>query len=411
MSGGSPSGGGSSTVTQVQQIPQFQQDYALQNENIASSLAATPYPTYSAPLISGFTPQQTTGMAQAGTAATAYQPDLTAAEGATNQASASFAPYGTAAGNLAAGSTSPWTAATAQQYMSPYAAAALQPQLQQLQLQQTANQQNIDKSATMAGAFGDARNGVATGLNNFYGNMASNDIMATGMNSAYNTGLQAFQQGQQQQLQAANTLGQIGTQAANVNLATGSQDANLAGLQQSLGITGANANYNAGTQQQQLSQEQLTEAYNNFMNQVNWPTQQLNMRIAALGNSPYTTSNYTTLAPSNASAANLGAFASLAGGVGSLLGGGGSSGGSGVYSGTGNYFGSDRRIKKNVMRIGKLMRSNLPLYAFRYVDDTDVANIKIGVMAQDVMRVMPDAVAFDKRGFMTVNYDMVADHG
>ncbi len=401
--GGGSGGGGSSTVTQVQQIPQFQQDYAQQNENIAASLASTPYPTYNADIIAGFTPQQQAGMDQAAAASTAYQPNLNSAEQLTTQASQAFQPYANTASQFATSAAQPWTAATAQQYMSPYAMAALAPQLQQLGLQQSANQKNIDRAATQAGAFGDARQGVATGLNNFYGDLAQNDLVAQGMNTAYNTGMQAFMQGQQNSINAANTLGQIGTQAANVGLASGNQMANLGQLQQQLGITGANANYNAGTQQQQLTQEQLTAAYNNFMNQVNWPAEMLNLRIAALGNSPYTTTNYTTLAPGNASAANVGAFASLAGGLGSLLGGGGQ-GGSGIYSGQQNVF-SDRRLKKNLKRIGELL-SGIPLYLFQYLDDTD-AITRIGVVADEVMRVIPRAVSMHRTGFLTVDYGLL----
>lgn len=405
-SGGSPSGGGSSTVTQVQQIPQYQQDMSQHNEQIAQSIAAMPYPTYDAQLIAGFSPQQQAGMDQAATAATSYQPGLTAATNTTNSAPGSYAPFGAAAAGMAAGSTSPWTAATAQQYMSPYAAAALAPQQQALALQQMNNQKGIDRQATQAGAFGDARQGVESSLNNFYGNLASNDLMSQGMNSAYSTGLQAFQTGQQQQLNAANALNNVGTTAANVNLATGQQQLANATAQQNLGLTGANANYNAGTQQQQLSQEQLTQAYNNFMNQTNWPIAMLNLQMSALANSPYTNTNYTTLAPSNASAQNLGAFASLAGGLGSLFGGGSSGGGSGVFSGS-TY--SDRRLKQKVVRIGKLVRSNLPLYTFEYIGD---ATKRIGVMADEVAKVMPDAVVIDNHsGFMKVDYGMVASHG
>lgn len=402
-SGGSSGGGGSSTVTQVQAIPTYQQQMSQNNEQIAQSLASQPYPTYNAQLIAGFSPQQTTGMAEAGSAATAYQPDLSAAEGSTNAAPGAYSPYGAAATSMAGSSAAPWTAQTAEQYMSPYAAAALGPQEQELALQQGQQQQAINSSATEAGAFGDAQQGVQSSLNNFYGNLEGNDLTANAMNSAYNTGLSAFQQGQSQQLNAANAMSNYGTTAANVDLAAGNQQATLAGDQQNMGVAGANANYNAGTQQQQLSQEQLTEAYNNFMNQTNWPTAMLNLQMSALSNSPYTNTNYTTLAPGNASAENIGSLASLAGGVGSLLGGSSGSGANsaGVFSGS-TY--SDRRLKKNIMRIGKLVRSNLPLYAFKYVDDTDVVDMRIGVLAQEVATVLPALVSADARGFLMVDY-------
>lgn len=292
MGGSSPSAPAQQTVTQVNQIPQFEQDYASQNANIAASIASTPYPTYSGQLIAGFAPQQTQGMQQAQQASTSYQPDLSAAEGMTQQA-----------GN------NQWNAQTAQQYMSPYAAAALQPQVQALQNNQALQNQQLNASATQAGAFGDARQGVTQGLNNFNNNLSMNDLMSQGMNSAYTTGQNAYNSANSNLLASGNQMGQLGAQ------------------QQNLGVAGATANFNAGTQQQQLNQTQLTEAYNNFMNQANWPTQGLNERIAALANSPYTQTNFTSLAPSSATAQNLGAFGALAGGLGSLVNGGSSSSG------------------------------------------------------------------------------------
>lgn len=361
--GGSSGSGSQNTTTQVQQIPQFEQDYAQQNQNIAASLASRDYPTYQGQLIAGFTPQQQAGMQQAGQAATAYKPDLGIAEGLT-----------------AAGSQQ-WNPQSAQQYMNPYAQAALAPQIQQLQLQQGQNQLAIDKGATQSGAFGDARHGVQSALNDYYAGQNLNNLEAQGMNTAYNTGQQAFNADQSRLLGA------------------GSQFGNLGASQQSLGETGANANFNAGAQQQQLTQQQLTEAYNNFMNQVNWPQNELNVRMSALSNSPYNNSAYTSLAPTNSSASNVGAFSALSG----LLGGGGSSGSSAGANIFGSSASSDIRLKRDIVKIAK-MASGLPVYKFKYLWD----NIqRIGVMAQDVIKVMPEVVSIDKNGFYAVDYGRI----
>lgn len=354
----SSGGGGTSTNTQVQQIPAFEQDFASQNQDIAASLASQPYPTYSGQLIAGFTPQQTQGMQMAGNAATSYQPDLSAAEG------------------LTAASTQQWSPQAAQQYMSPYAQAALAPQVQAEQMQLGQQQMATNANSTEAGAFGDARNGVANSLNNFYGDQSLANIEATGMNSAYNTGLGAFQTANQQLQTAGNQFSSLGTQ------------------QQSLGVSGANALYGAGQQQQNLTQQQLTESYNNFLNQANWGQNELGLRESSLSNSPYSNTNYTSLAPNNSSAANLGAFSSLAG----LLGGGSTS------NANGNYFGgstsSDIRLKREIRKIGKTP-SGIPVYAFKYIWSDESC---IGVMAQDVEKILPEAVGIDTVGFKTVDY-------
>lgn len=66
---------------------------------------------------------------------------------------------------------------------------------------------------------------------------------------------------------------------------------------------------------------------------------------------------------------------------------------------------SDRRLKTNITRIGKL-DSGLPVYQFRYKGS---ALPQIGVMAQDVEKVAPHAVRRDPQtGFKRVNYGAVS---
>lgn len=286
MSGGGGSAPSQQTVTQTREIPEWQRQYAQENEAIAASLASRPFPLYEGELIAGFTPMQQAGTNMAADMSTAYQPNLGMSE------------------QMTAGAATPWNPAAAMQFMSPYAMAALAPQMQQLQLQQDQQRKRIGAGATAAGAYGDARHGVSESLNDFYGNLAMNDLVSQGMNTAYNTGLQAFLAQEQQQLAAAQQMAQ------------------LAEMQQRLGLSGATALFGAGTQEQQLNQQLLNAAYQNFQNQVNWPVEMLNLRIAALANSPYNIVTQQSLAPGNATASNIGAFAALAGGLGSLLGGG-----------------------------------------------------------------------------------------
>lgn len=61
---------------------------------------------------------------------------------------------------------------------------------------------------------------------------------------------------------------------------------------------------------------------------------------------------------------------------------------------------SDSRLKENVSRIGST-RHGLPLYAFSYVGRPERF---AGVMAQDVLEVMPEAVHLDPSGFFAVDY-------
>jgi hypothetical protein len=390
----SDSGGGSSnTVTQVQQIPDFEQQSSINNQALAQSIGTQPYPTYQSQLIQGFSPLQQAGQSAAVGAAQSYSPYLDAATQLTGNAldPTSVNNYsGAAAGQInsalnpsgvnqysnyatnmlgaQAGATNSARALSdprsVGQFMNPYIEQALAPQMQDLQLQLAQQQRGIDQQATQANAFGDARQGAAQSLQNLYGNQAMNQLVGTGYNNAYSQALQALQGQQGIQLGAAgqygNAAGQYGNlaglqgQQQQYQLTGAGQFANLAGIQgqeqqtqltganqiaglggqaQGLGITGANAIYNAGQQQQQLGQQELNTAYQQYLNQINWPLQMLNVQESALSNSPYNLSSATTLPQANSVAQGFGGLSSIAGLLGAL-GGGGGGGANSPFGGT-----------------------------------------------------------------------------
>jgi hypothetical protein len=64
---------------------------------------------------------------------------------------------------------------------------------------------------------------------------------------------------------------------------------------------------------------------------------------------------------------------------------------------------SDIRLKEEVRQIGSTSHA-LPLYRFRYKGREEEY---AGVMAQDVLEVMPEAVSTGADGFYRVNYSML----
>lgn len=339
--GGGGGGGGQNTVTQVQQIPQFEQDFAQANQNLARSLGSQNFPMYQGQLVAGQTPLQSAGQAMAGSAAGVYQPFLDEAHSGTLSAiNGALQPtnLGDSVVRLANAqqgrglqqmNLDPSNAATVKQFMSPYVEAALAPQVQDLNLQLAQQQKAIDSQATQAGAFGDARQGAQAALQNLYGNQAMNQLLGAGYNTAFGNAMNAIQNqqalGNQNISQSIGAIqGQQGVQQNQIGLGLNSanQLANLGQMAQGMGITGANALYNAGAQQQGLQQQQLNAAYQQFLNQVNWPYQMLNVQESALSNSPYNISSSVTLPNANPAASTLGTFANVAGSLGSLFGGG-----------------------------------------------------------------------------------------
>jgi len=65
---------------------------------------------------------------------------------------------------------------------------------------------------------------------------------------------------------------------------------------------------------------------------------------------------------------------------------------------------SDRRLKENIVLVGVHDATGLPLYEFSYLNSA--ARYR-GVMADDVVKVMPEAVRREESGFDSVNYALL----
>ena len=88
----------------------------------------------------------------------------------------------------------------------------------------------------------------------------------------------------------------------------------------------------------------------------------------------------------------------------------------GIIQGAGNAASggaksSDIRMKENIKQVG-VLPSGLNIYSFEYKPehkDKDTAGhgTFIGVMAQEVEQIIPEAVSFDKDGFRQVDYSLI----
>jgi hypothetical protein len=98
--------------------------------------------------------------------------------------------------------------------------------------------------------------------------------------------------------------------------------------------------------------------------------------------------NTTTLNPTGSQSSSGGSLGGLLSNVASI---GGTIGG----------FFSDERLKENIVYVGE--ENGFPIYEYNYVDDDTRF---IGVLAQDVEKIVPEAV-YECEGFKKVNYDMI----
>ena len=76
-------------------------------------------------------------------------------------------------------------------------------------------------------------------------------------------------------------------------------------------------------------------------------------------------------------------------------------GGGGGGRGGGGW--SDRRLKRDIVRLG-VSPSGLPIYSFQYVWG---GPRYIGAMAQDLLKLRPDAVILDDSGYYKVDYSRI----
>lgn len=98
-----------------------------------------------------------------------------------------------------------------------------------------------------------------------------------------------------------------------------------------------------------------------------------------------------------------GAGAGGAGAGGAGAGGAGAGGAGGGSGGSGGGGWSDRRLKRDIRRIGT-SPSGLAIYSFRYVWGGPTF---VGVMAQDLLESRPEAVIETESGYFMVDYDKI----
>ena len=192
-------------------------------------------------------------------------------------------------------------------FMSPYQQNVTDYQKQQAVMDYNRAAPAQQAQATNAGAFGGSRQAIVEGeaQRNLQNQLAG--IQATGSQNAFQNAQQAQQfganlgmQGYNQALQGANTLGQLGQ--------------NQYGQQ-----TGINAaQQQAGAQQQAFNQQGLTNQYQDFLNQQNYPYQQLGFMSDILHGTP--TGGVTSAQTSQAAPSMMSQIGGSLGGIGSLAG-------------------------------------------------------------------------------------------
>ena len=260
--GGGGGGGGQAptqqTVTQTN-IPEYARPYVermLGKSEALTDINANPYQAYGGQRLQGFTPMQEQAFQNYATQQIA--PELGAGS---NMAAMSGLGSMAAGGDYMRMATDP---RSMQSFMSPYMQNVVDLQKQEATRDYQKGLGALNSRATAAGAFGGSRQAIerAEAGRNLGTTLAN--IQATGTQNAFDKAQQAQQfgstlglQGLGQGLQAASTLGQLGQTRFG----------------QQMGISDAIAK--AGAVQQAQGQQGLDLAYQDFVQQKQYPYQQL----------------------------------------------------------------------------------------------------------------------------------------
>ncbi len=212
------------------------------------------------------------------------------------------------------------------------------------------------------------------GLNQQFGNIA-NQMAVQNQNNANALNAAQFGLGVNQQ-NNANLLAQAQLQGA------------LGQQQQAMGLQDVNALLKAGQLQGMYDQNVLDANYGEFMRQQQDPFTKLQALNQTLGSIPFGQTTTQTYKPSFWE--NMGTITQ---GVGTIM-----------------AAGSDVRLKKDIEYLGK-HEKGFGVYKWNWNDDAKAMGVNdrtVGVIAQELIDYVPEAVSVHPKGYLQVNYNLLA---
>lgn len=278
-------GGGTQTVVNKTEIPQWVQEAGQRNLAAAYDVSGALQGPYEGQRVAAMTPGQ---IGTIGSIANNYamaQPAYAYAQQMAAQAG-QYQPERVQAGSLAQTSLDP--------YMNPYTQNVLQTSLDTLNQQRLMGLNQASDAAIKARAFGGSRQAIQEGVVNAAAQQQAGQLAAQLMSQNF-AQAQAAAQGDIQRQMAAQQLNQAaGISGAGLGL-TGAQTlGGLAGAGQESFLTGASGALAAQSAIQQQQQAELDAARQAYTEQQQFPLQQLQIPLQALGITPYGQTNTQT---------------------------------------------------------------------------------------------------------------------
>lgn len=266
--------------------------------------------------------------------------------------------------------------AQASRYMNPFLDQVQGRTLQQMQRQNQGELAGLGDVARGSRAFGGTRHAVLEGATRRGQNRNMLDFLAQSNSQAFDDSFSRFAADRSSRQGAESTNAQIRQGDLMRMLQAGNQFANIGQQEQGMRSNDINDLLRTGLTQQNTEGAQMEADYREFLRMQDAPMQRYQQLMGMLTGAPSNKTETTTTRQKNSLFGDILGVAGLAA----------------------SAF-SDRRLKRDILRIGEVGR--LALYSFRYLWDDAIT---VGFMADEVERVAPDAVG-EAFGFKTVDYD------
>ena len=380
---GKDSGGGSQTVVNKTELPQWVQDAGQKNLAAAYQVSQNLMGPYSGPRVADMTAGQQADIAalqnNVGSTNPAFAYAQNAAAGLTN-----YNPAQVNAGTLAGTNLSA--------YMNPFTQNVINSAMQGIDVQRQQALNQVGDQALKTGAFGGSRQGISEGVTNAGAAMQAGNLASQLQMQNYNQAVQNATNDINRNFQAQGLNQQAGLSGAGLNLSAANALGNLASQGQNAFLQGSAAALAGQESAQRNAQAQIDARRQAYQEAQQFPLQQLQIPLQALGATPYGQTNPQT-GPGPTSNPFMTGLGALGTGVG-ILGGLNSLGGGGAgLAGIAALFGgSDENLKTDIKKIGEDKETGLPLYSYRYKGDPKSYPKVVGPMAQDIEKAYPDQV-------------------
>jgi len=316
-----PSGGQTATpsATTINQtsLPDWAKPYMTQVLAQGQALSQNDYTTYPGQQLAPFSDQQIQSFNLAGQLGQATQPVWNQAQGFMGQAGQAGANAGNySPGNIKANydaTTGSWLDPdVSSSFMNPYQRQVTNQAIMDIRDQGDLQAAQIRSNAARAGAFGGDRETVAQGLNNYYTQRNVGNAAAQGANAAYMSGQGQFNAEGQQDLQSRQYGaglgmeaqkayeqsrqfgGNLGLQGGQLQNTSGQNLSYLGTAMQNANLQDVNALQTAGGLQQAQLQSSRNIGYQNFLNELNHPYQQLGFQAGLINGLPLGTIGQTS---------------------------------------------------------------------------------------------------------------------